>query len=170
MLSSQAKQEIISRLSTKVGYALSESDLTPDLRRAISTLASVEKSLSIMTEISRGEKARTNGSVILSLASRVHHSKDDLKLKDQIAKIQQEIESKLNDISNRILKGEKLRVSEDPTRSVTQVSNPIVELKCIKCGAPLPIPTSQFIKCPYCGGTLLIQDFAPQLFAIVNGI
>ncbi len=170
MLSGQAKQEIILRLSSKVGYPLSEGTLSPDIRRGISTLAAVERSLSIIQEISRGEKARINGSLILSLASRARHNKDDPKLKDQIAKLQQEIENKLTDISNRILKGETSKVTEDPTKITNNRSNPIIELKCEKCGAPLPIPISQFIKCSYCGATLLIQDFAPQLSAIVNEI
>ena len=167
MLANQAKLVIIGRISSKVGYTVKEEELSPAVKRSITALASIEKTLAIIEEISRGQKTRVVGSAILSIASRIRPDKENSKVKGQVEELRNEIEKKIVDISNRILSEEKSGKTENSNDVRTGI-NQVTELKCTKCGAPLQIPTSEYLKCPYCGTTMFIQDFTQQLSSLVK--
>ncbi len=170
MLSSQAKQDIMAKLSAKLGYPISEGNLSPDIRRGITVLSNIERYLYVIQEILRAEDGRVKGSVVLSLASKVHAIKTDPKQVEQINKLRTEIEIKINELADRILKDEKEKGSESPHNAYDQRITMIVELKCPRCGAPLPLPTTKVVKCSYCNSTFLIQDLVPQLSSMVRNI
>lgn len=170
MLSNQAKLEIMNRLSFKVGYTISEASLSPEIRKKITILTSVQRSFYIIQEISRGERARVNGSVVLRIASKLHSTKDASELVHQIEELNTEIENKINDISKQILTNETSESINETLDGIADGTKGVIELTCTKCGAPLPLPTGKFLKCSYCGEGLFIQDITPQLRSIVKRI
>ena len=170
MLSEQAKQDVISKINTRLGYDLSEAALSPSMLRAITSLAIVQKHLYVVKMILGAELSRVERHALLRLANKVRPNLEMTVQGDEISRLQTDIDSKANDLADRILNDHKAQMSGEALAS-TQTDKPIVtELKCVSCGAQLPIPTARFVKCRYCGTTFSITELAPQLKSMIQSI
>jgi DNA-directed RNA polymerase subunit RPC12/RpoP len=168
MLSQSAKREILRRISVHIGYEVREGDLSPDIRRAVTSLASVLKHLSFLTELQRGEKTRIEGSVALRTASKLVGRKDEnVALDQEISKLHTELEAKIAEVSERILGAE--RKTPVPPGDAP-VGAGLVQLKCPRCGAPVQLPSGSYLKCQYCGATLLLEEMSSQISSAIRGI
>jgi hypothetical protein len=172
MLSQSSRQEILRKISARVGYPVGEERLTPSTRQAITNLATVQRHLFVVTEILRGENSRIERSAVLRFASRVGRDSEKAEraaLTGEISKLQDEIDSKVSDLSNQVIAEDNARMSGTPPPEYKGALE-LVELKCPSCGAGLPLPTSRFITCQYCKGTFTIQDVSSQLRSMIQGI
>ncbi len=157
MLIESAKQDILERISAKVGYAVGESSLSPALRQSITTLAPVERSLYTMRQIYFAEVNRSNQNFVTRFATRgdKHAIERDGQ---EVQRLKTAVDSKVEDLSKRVLMEQTLKhtVGESPVEA--NGSATLTALKCPNCGAALPFPTSIMVKCDYCGGSLSIQN------------
>ena len=169
MLSSTSRQEVLRRLGANLGYPVNEASLSSDTRRAITNLSLVQRDLSVISEILRGERSRVQKNVLLSLSSRLRKDHEREAHSDEIKHLQTEIDSKISEISNQILQEDRARQSGLPLPE-RQGAVEAVELKCPNCGAALPMPTGRFLKCQYCNATLSIQDVSSQIRSMIQGI
>ena len=169
MLSRTSRQEILRKLSVKVGYPLKEEDLSPDTRKAITSLADFQRHLYVVSEILNGERGRVQQSVFLSVSSKVRKDREMEAHADEIEKIQKELDDKMAEISAQILREAEAKESGNPPPTRERQEG-AVELKCPTCGAALPIPTGRYIKCQYCDSTISIQDVGSQMREIIRSI
>jgi len=172
MLSKSSRSEIIRKIDNDVGYPVSEERLVPSTRQAITNLATVQRHLSVVTEVLRGENGRMEESVTLRVASRLgmdSERSERAALADEVAKLQAEIDAKVSELATQVLAEESARLSgtRPPERSG---KFELEDLKCPSCGAQLPLPTGRFTTCKYCSGVFTIHDVSSQLKSIIQGI
>lgn len=172
MLSQNSRQEILRRIYSKVGYTIDEVNLTPATRQAITNLATMQRHLLVITELLEGENSRIERNALLRLASKVgkDSEKDErTKLAEEISKLQLEVDAKVSELSDRVLKEENARQAGQPPPEHGG-SFEIAQLKCPTCGASLPLPTGGFVKCQYCSATLTIQEVSTQMKSMIQSI
>ncbi len=168
MISQSSRREILRRISVYVGYEVREQDLSPETRRAVISLANALKHITFLTELQRSEKARIEGSLVLKAASRLAGRNDgNAALNQEISKLHSELEAKIVEVSQRIL-GEERKTPLAAGDASTGVD--LVELKCPKCGAPVSLPSGRYLKCQYCGATLLLEEISSQISGAIRGI
>ncbi len=169
MLSQTSRQEILRRMNLKVGYTINEENLSPSTRQAITNLATVQRHLSVITEILRGEQSRVDRNLILKLSSRIRKDAErDVHL-EEISKLQLEIDNKITEVSSRVSEEQRAWQSGLPPPE-PKVGTELVELKCPTCSAPLPMPTGRYLQCQYCSSTVSIQNVGPQIRSMIQGI
>jgi DNA-directed RNA polymerase subunit RPC12/RpoP len=169
MLSRTSHEEVVRRLNESLGYPMDERNLTAATRQAIANLALVYHHLIVITEILRGEQRRIDQSVVLTVASKVHKDKERVSHTAEVSKLQEEIASKISEISEQIAKEDEARRSGQPPP--TRVGGiETVQLKCPSCSAELPMPTGRFVKCQYCGATVAVTDVVPQIKDLIRSI
>ena len=168
MLSTTSRQEVLRRLGVNLGYPVDEANLSPSTRQAITNLSLVQRNLSVISEILRGERSRVEKNVLLSLSARLRKDQEKEAHTNEVKQLQTEIDSKMTEISAQIKEEDKARQSGQPPpeRQVAEA----VQLKCPNCGAALPMPTGRFVECQYCGATLSIQDVSSQIRSMIQGI
>jgi hypothetical protein len=172
MLSKTARQEILRKLEVKVGSPIWEQDLTQPTRQAITNLATIQRHLSIITEVLRGERSRVERSTILTIASKFGRDSEKgekARLMDEIKNLQGEIETKISELSKQIsdeVAARKLGVPPPDYKGSLEV----IQLKCPQCGAALPMPSGSVTKCQYCGTTLSIQEVSTQIRSMIQSI
>ncbi|MGD0146524.1 MAG: hypothetical protein ABSB53_06720 [Nitrososphaerales archaeon] len=172
MLSQNSRQEILRRIYSKVGYTIDEVNLTPATRQAITNLATMQRHLLVITELLEGENSRIERNALLRLASKVgkDSEKDErAKLAEEISKLQLEVDAKVSELSDRVLKEENARQAGQPPPEHGG-SLEIAQLKCPTCGASLPLPTGGFVKCQYCNAALTIQEVSTQMKSMIQSI
>lgn len=172
MLSQASRREILSRIYAKIGFSVEEINLTPATRQAITNLATLQRHLLVVTEILGGENGRIEKSPLLRLASRVgadSEKKERSELAGEISKLQVEVDAKVSELSDRILKEEGARQSGQPPPEY-KVDLEVVQLKCPTCGAALPLPTGRFVKCEFCSTSLTIQEVSSQMKSMIQSI
>jgi ribosomal protein S27AE len=169
MLSRTSKEEVLRRLEAKSGHPIDEKGLSPSTRRAISSLAEVQRRLYVISEILNGERGRIEGSTVLSLASRVMNDKEVAAHVKEVESIQAELDNKATEISEQVVLEEKARATGQPPPE-WKGGLEAVQLKCPACGASLTMPTGRFTKCGYCGSTMSIQDVSSQIKSMIQGI
>ncbi len=169
MLSRTSKEEIIRKLEIKVGHPISEGQLSPGTRRAITTLSIIQRHLYMISEILNGEQGRIEHSAILSLTSRVRRDKEIEAHVKEVSTHQKELETKISEISAQIVEEDRARMAGQPLPE-REGGVEAVELKCPRCGAALPMPTSRFVKCQYCDATISIQDVGQQIKSMIESI
>lgn len=170
MLSQTARQEILRKVSSAVGYTISEDKLTPFTRQAITNLAVIQRHLFVITEILRGERSRVDRSLVLTTASKLGRDggkAERTSLADEIAELQRDVDNKVLELSSHILGELSAHQSGQPHPEYDSRVG-LVQLKCLACGASLPIPTSRYLQCQYCKATLTIQDVSAQLGAMIR--
>jgi len=169
MLSRASKEEILRKLEAKTGRPVSEEGLSPGSRRAIASLAEIQRSLFAISEVLNGEQSRVQRSALLSLSSRLHKNSEMRTHGDEVKSLQAEVDNKISEISAQIIQEDQARSSGLPLPE-RQGGLGAVELKCPNCGAVLPMPTGRFIKCEYCSTTLSIQDVSSQIRSMIQSI
>jgi DNA-directed RNA polymerase subunit RPC12/RpoP len=172
MLSKTSRQEILKRISTKIGFAVVEVNLTPATRQAITNLATLQRHLYVITELLEGENSRIERSALLRLASRIgkdSEKEERTRLAEEIGKLQAEVDVKISELSDRILKEENARQAGQPPPEFANNIG-VAQLKCPTCGASLPLPTGRFIKCQYCNAVLSIQEVTSQMKSMIQNI
>jgi DNA-directed RNA polymerase subunit RPC12/RpoP len=172
MLSQNSRPEIFRRICSKVGYTVDEVNLTPATRQAITNLATIQRHLLVITELLEGENSRIEKSALLRLASKIGRDserKERVRLAEEIVKLQSEVDAKVSELSDRILKEENARQAGQPPPEHGG-SLEIAQFKCPACGATLPLPTGRFVKCQYCGAALTIQDVSSQMKSMIQNI
>lgn len=169
MLSTTSRQEVLRRLGVNLGYTVNEANLSPSTRQAITNLSLVQRNLSVISEILRGERSRVEKNVLLSLSSRLRKDQEREAHSDEIKQLQTEIDSKITEISTQIQEEDKARQSGQPPPERQGVVE-AVQLKCPNCGAALPMPTGRFVECQYCNAILSIQDVSSQIRSMIQGI
>ncbi len=172
MLSQNSRQEILRRINSKVGYTVDEVNLTPATRQAITNLATMQRHLLVITELLEGENSRIERNTLLRLASKIgkdSEKKERAKLAEEISKLQLEVDAKVSELSDRILKEENARQAGQPPPEYG-ASLEIAQLKCPTCGATLPLPTGRFVKCQYCSAALTIQEVSSQMKSMIQNI
>lgn len=169
MLSSTSRQEVLRRLGANLGYPVNEASLSPGTRQAITNLSLVQRNLSVISEILRGERSRVEKNVLLSLSSRLRKDQEREAHSDEVKNLQTEIDEKISEISSQILQEDRARQTGLPLPE-RQGAVEAVELKCPNCGAALPMPTGRFVECKYCNATLSIQDVSSQIRSMIQGI
>ncbi len=169
MLSSTSRQEVLRRLGVNLGYPVNEANLSSGTRQAITNLSLVQRNLSVISEILRGERSRVEKNVLLSLSSRLSKDNERNAHSDEVKQLQTEIDSKITEISAQILQEDRARQSGLPPPERQGVVE-AVQLKCPNCGASLPMPTGRFVECQYCNATLSIEDVSSQIRSMIQGI
>ncbi len=169
MLSSTSRQEVLRRLGVNLGYPVNEANLSSGTRQAITNLSLVQRNLSVISEILRGERSRVEKNVLLSLSSRLRKDNERDAHSDEVKQLQTEIDSKISEISAQILQEDTARQSGLPPPERQGVVE-AVQLKCPNCGASLPMPTGRFVECQYCNATLSIEDVSSQIRSMIQGI
>jgi hypothetical protein len=169
MLSRTSKEEILRKLDSKVGFPVSEKDLSMGTRQAIANLAAVQRNIFVISEILYGEQSRIEGSVVLTVASKVRKDKEIASHASEIEALQAEISNKVSELSDHIL--QEVKAKESGTPPPSRYGNvEAVQLKCPNCGAALPMPTGRFTICQYCNTTVSIQDVSSQIKAMIQSI
>ncbi|HXW37418.1 MAG TPA: hypothetical protein VEJ36_05915 [Nitrososphaerales archaeon] len=172
MLSQSSRQEIVRRITLKVGHQFDERDLTPATNQAITNLATVQRHLYVIVELQRGEQSRIDRSLILRAASKLgddSEKKERKSLTDEVNSLQAEIESKVSELATQVVDEEGAKKAGNPPPEYTGKLD-LIELKCPKCGASMPIPTGRFVQCQYCKANLAIEDVSPQLRSMIQSI
>lgn len=155
-----------------MGFTVDEANLTPATRQAITNLATMQRHLLVIMELLEGESDRIERSKVLRLASRIgkdSEREERAELTEQISKLQLEVDAKVSELSDRILKEETARQTGQPPPEC-EASLEIATLKCPTCGASLPLPTGRFVKCQYCSATLTIQEMSSQMKSMIQSI
>jgi hypothetical protein len=168
MLSSTSRQEILRKIGAQLGYQVTDADLSPEARRAVTSLATIQRNLSVVSELLKGETGRVDRSLVLRAASKVGlepEAAERSSLRGQMAQLQKEVDAKVLELSSNVLPGQKGTPTADGPRK-----EELVALKCPQCGASLPLPTGRLFKCEYCGATLSFQDVTEQLTNIIRGL
>lgn len=169
MLSRTSRQEILRRLEAKAGFQIDEGRLTVETRQAIGILADFQRHLFVITEILNGEEGRVEDSVLLTLASRVRKDEEIAAHSGEIAKLQGEIDAKVDELSKQIAgEAEALRKGSPPPERKGRLQT--AKLECPSCGAELPIPTGRYVRCEYCNSTVSIQDVSGQMKELIRKI
>jgi len=172
MLSRPSRREILRKLNLKLGYEVSEENLSPGSRQAITNLAAVEKHLSVMTEILRGENSRIESSVVLRAAARLGKQSERSERAAyavEIDKLHLEIDNKIAQLAEQVIQEDNARQSLQPLPQYKGRAEPLL-LKCPSCGADLPMPTGQVVQCQYCKGTLSVQDVSSQIRSMIQSL
>ena len=169
MLSRYSREEIIKKLTAKVGYPVEEAKLSPETRRAIANLADFQRHLFLISEILNGERGRVEQSLILSAASRLHRDKEMDAHVEEIVKLQKEVDAKISEISAQIVLEDEAKQSGVPAPS-RGGGLEALELKCPTCGAGLPLPAGRYVKCKYCDSTISIQDVSSQIRDMIQSV
>jgi DNA-directed RNA polymerase subunit RPC12/RpoP len=172
MLSQNSRQEILRRIYSKVGYTVDETNLTPATRQAITNLATMQRHLLVITELLEGENSRIETSALLRLASKIgkdSEREERVKLAEEISKLQMEVDAKVSELSDRVLKEEDARQAGQPPPEHGG-SLEVAQLKCPTCSATLPLPTGRFVKCQYCNAALTIQEVSSQMKSMIQNI
>jgi len=172
MLSQTSRREILRKISAKIAFTVNEAELTPATRQAITNLATMQRHLFAITELLEGENDRIKNSRVLRLASKI--GKDSEKeeraaLSAEISKLQLDVDGKVGELSERILKEENARLAGQPPPEHGGALE-IAQLKCPTCGASLSLPTGHFAKCQFCGATLSIEEVGSQMKSIIQSI
>ncbi len=165
-----AKKDILERLSERVGFEVIESSLSAPLRTSINTLAHVERSLYAVRQIYYAEVDNSQ-----NFLSRFASKKTKLgieKDREEVERLKSAVDNKIENLSERILSehGIKENAMVPNTNSIPTNTAQLVTLKCPNCGAGLPMPATEFVKCDYCGSTLTMQNLQAQLSSILQGI
>jgi DNA-directed RNA polymerase subunit RPC12/RpoP len=172
MLSQDSRQQILRRIYSRVGFAADEANLTPATRQAITNLATMQRHLLVIMELLEGENSRIQKSPLLRLASRIgldSERRERANLAEEISKLQLEVDAKVSELSDRILKEENARQTGQPPPEYGG-SLEVAQLKCPMCGATLPLPTGRFVRCQYCSTALTIQEVSSQMKSIIRNI
>jgi len=169
MLSRASKEEILRKLGAKIGHPVSEEGLSPGNKRAVTSLAEIQRNLFAISEVLNGEQSRIQRSALLSLSSKLHKDTEMEMHRAEIGSLQTEIDNKISEISAQMLKEDEARSSGLPLPE-RQGGLDAVELKCPTCGAALPMPTGRYVKCEYCSTTLSIQDVSSQIKSMIQSI
>lgn len=169
MLSRTSRQEILRKLSDRVGHPVEEGKLSPDTRRAVRNLADVQRHLLVIEEILQGERGRVERSRLLTFASRFREDGEIAVHAGEIRKLQGELDAKVSEISGQIKKEEEARESGKPVPA-REGGAEAVQLKCPACGAGLPMPTGRYVKCEYCGSAMSIKDISSQMTQMIRSI
>lgn len=171
MLLGAARQDILERISSKLGYEINEASLSPALRHAIFSLANVEKSYSVIKQVCDAEKNRRENNLIARAISKYEKNDFDQQA-NEVKKLRDSIDSKVNELAKRILvEGAFVHGAEvGPPMPGQTNGNLLTPLKCPNCGANLPFPSSELVKCAYCSGTSIISSLQGQLASIVQQI
>ncbi|MGD1054895.1 MAG: hypothetical protein ABR867_02295 [Nitrososphaerales archaeon] len=172
MLSQNSRQEILNRIYSKIGFTVNEADLTPATRQGITNLAMMRRHLLVITELLEGENSRIERSTLLRLASKTgkdSERRERAKLAEEISKLQLEVDAKVSELSDRILKEENARQAGQPAPEYGG-NLEVAQLKCPTCGAALPLPTGRFFKCQYCSAALTIQEVSSQMKSMIQKI
>jgi len=169
VLSQTSKEEILRKLGAKVGHPVGEEGLSPSSRRAVANLSEIQRNLFAISEVLNGEQSRIQRSAILSLSSKLRKNKEMEIHGAEVRSLQAELDSKISEISAQVLQEDEARSSGLPPPE-RQGGLDAVELKCPNCGATLPMPNGQFVKCQYCSATLSIQDVSSQIKSMIQSI
>ncbi len=172
MLSQNSRRLVLERIYSKVGFTVNEADLTPNTRQAITNLATMQRHLLVIKELLEGENNRIERSALLRLASKIgrdSEKEERTQLAQEINKLQLEVDAKVSELSDRILKEENAWQTGQPPPEY-KASLEIAQLKCPACGATLPLPTGRFIKCQYCSAALSIQEISSQMKSMIQSI
>lgn len=172
MLSQTSRQEILRKIRSKIGFAVDEANLTPATRQAITNLATMQRHLLVITELLRGEDSRIERSALLRFASKIgrdSEKKERAVHAEEISKLQLEVDAKVSELADRILKELDARQAGQPPPEHGG-SLELEQLKCPTCGAALPLPVDRIVKCQFCGAALTIQDVSSQMKAMIQGI
>ena len=155
-----------------MGFPVSEENLSASTRAAITNLATIQRHLSAITELLRGEQNRIDRSLILRTASRLGVDSEKVErnaLALEMGKLRDMISVKTLEITSQVLAEEEARRSGGPPPE-RKGGLEAVQLKCPNCGALLPLPTGRFVKCHYCGTSLSIQDVSSQISSMIQKI
>jgi len=205
----EARNEILDKISHKIGYSIREDALSPSTRQAITSLANIWRNTIFMKQLAMGEKSRAEqiksyslvagavgllsaiifGLINFSLScitvlvaivvvyylyKQYQETTQELTTNlQEISSIEDKISSKIDELSERITKEQKLGWIKQniPMEKTSFTSEPmILELRCPKCGASLPMPTTNFIQCKYCGTILTIKDIGSQIKSLIESI
>jgi len=172
MISKDSRPQILRRIYSKVGFTVNEVNLTPATRQAITNLATMQRHLLVITELLEGENSRIERSSLLRLASKIgkgSERRERAKLAEEISKLQLEVDAKVSELSDRILKEQNARQTGQPPPEYGG-SFEVAQLKCPTCGALLPLPTGHFVKCQYCNAALTIQEVSSQMKSMIQNI
>ena len=172
MLSQSSRKEIVRRIGEKMGFEVDESNLSPEIRRAITNLAVVQKHLYVVTELLRGEQGRVSSSLVLRAASRAgvdSERGERNQLQAEMTKLQQEVDGKVVELAGQVTKEASAHAAgSQPPPYQGRVE--LVELKCPGCGASLPMPTGHLVRCTYCSTSLSVQEVSSQISDVIRSI
>jgi DNA-directed RNA polymerase subunit RPC12/RpoP len=168
MLSRTSRYEILRKIELNVGHPVSEAGLSPETRKAVDSLAMVQRNLFAIADILRGEKSRVESSPVLSFSHKVHKDKQMLVHEDEVKVLQGELDAKIAEVSARIANEDRAKVAANPEAQPEEAKAYV--LKCPSCAATIPMPAGRFVKCPYCRSVISIQDMGDQIKSLIQSI
>lgn len=138
------------------------------MRGEIVNIVSIKKNLLVLEELYRGEKGRTDSSVLLKLAGSIRKNRNLTEEYEKLVGLKDELSRKIILLAERIAKEGIYHQMPRGTGNIGAHSTGIIELRCPKCNAQLPFPDSLTVKCKYCGSTFIVGDIFPQIDAMIK--
>lgn len=164
MMLKDAKNEVLSRISSVCGFEVKESDLSPALRESVNSVAETIKQLSVLRNLLLVEKKDSE-----RLASRIKAKmtgrKDD-RVKEylkQMSDLHNALDEQIKTIAKQAFDEIQRRWDFSSEQHGQSERIVIEQLKCKNCGAPLKPPTSYVEKCEYCGTVYELSEYLDRL-------
>lgn len=170
LLERQIREDILERISDTIGYRVTEDNLSPAIKQSITNIIKIRKNLLVLEEIYRGEIGRIENSVVLKITNRVRKNRGLEEEYNRILAMKNDLDKKIISIAERELMETTIRQAHPEAEDKDKNLLKVMELKCPKCGAPMPFPNSYTIRCKYCGTEFLVSDIFPQMDLLIRTI
>ena len=174
MKQQQAREEVLGKLGDVCKFEIPEQRLSGRTRSSIGSLATVYRHLVAVKEALRLERvgeARLSSRIKRDVTGRMNES-----LKESTARVvalQEEFQQSLEALAGQIVAelgvepiGAGLNNSSRGTPSHPSLA--VSSVKCPNCGAPLPPPSSTYIRCNYCMTSFETSHYLDQLGATLR--
>lgn len=156
MMLSDARNEVVRKISEKCGFAIDEQKLSPHLRESITSAAEIMKQLSVIRNLLLVEK-HDSERFMNRLKSKITGKEDQeiAQYLDQLSGLHKSLDQRIELLAEEVY--EELQTGWS---NAGEEKKPIIEqLKCQSCGAPLKVPSSFIAKCEYCGTEYKLSDY-----------
>ena len=161
LIDKQVNEDILSKMCEVLGYEIKEESIDPYTLLRIKRLKEIKKMLYILREIARGENIRVKNHFLLRIGNKINN--DQYLLTVQFEMIQSQVNNKIKEIADSILKTKLQSGNIKEERSgIIQMSKG-VEINCPACNSSLLNKGTAILLCENCGKKLHISEIIPLL-------
>lgn len=168
LLDKQIKSEIMSKLSEVNGYEVKEDSLDYIIILKIRKIVTIKKVIFILNEMFRAEKGRTKNHMLLRIGNNL--SVDDSLLEVQFEQIKSQVNNKINEMADDILKARLNTNAVNEVKFEDIISNKNVEVNCPGCNSSLFLETISTLPCGNCGTKLHTDEIIPLIEIAIKKI
>jgi hypothetical protein len=167
-----ARAEVLNRISLACGFEVKEEDLSPGLRKSITSISMTLRQLIVIKQLLLVEQ--TNYNRFSSRLLRSVTGKKDEELANYIMQVdilQRDLNGKIDLTAKLVCEEIEAGWASPNSPQKTNTSNIFIEpLKCLSCGAPLNIPSfpSRIAKCEHCGTEYAFSEYLERLGASIK--